>query len=83
MLNMLVYACISLNKLSAENVRILNMSDAVIGIRSLYKLMSSYQDRALYSVFRALSHIYDGAFCKKKKKKYACKQNFFKAGAVS
>ena len=54
---MLVYACISLNKLSTENVRILNMSDAVIGIRSLYKLMSSYQDRALYSVFRARTNI--------------------------
>ena len=57
MLNMLVYACISLNKLSTENVRTLNMSDAVIGIRSLYKLMSSYRDRALYSVFRPLSNI--------------------------
>ena len=75
MLNMLVYACISLNKLSTENVRILNMSDAVIGIRSLYKLMSSYRDRALYSVFRPLSNIQDGAFCKKKKKK--CVQTEF------
>ena len=38
------------------------MSDAVHSMRSLYKLLSSYQDR---EVFRTLSNIPDGALCKK------------------
>ena len=45
MLNILEYACIYLNKLSFEYVRILNVSDAVHSIRLLYKLPSSYRER--------------------------------------
>ena len=47
---------------SAEYARILNVSDAVYSIRSLYTLRSSYQDS---DVFRTMSKIYDGASCKK------------------
>ena len=39
------YAWIYLKKQSAEYARILNVSDAVHSIRSLYKLLSSYRDR--------------------------------------
>ena len=44
MLNMLEYAYMYLNEKSSEYVRVLNVSDAH-SIRSLYKLVSSYQDR--------------------------------------
>ena len=42
MQNMIQYASIYLKKQSAEYVRILNVSDAVHSIRSLYNLLSSY-----------------------------------------
>ena len=42
------------NKQTAEYARILNVSDAVHNIRSLYKLMSSYRDR---DVFRTMLNI--------------------------
>ena len=45
MLNMTEYAGIYLEKQSAEYARILIVSDAVHIIMSLYKLLSSYQDR--------------------------------------
>ena len=51
---MIEYAGIYLTKQSAEYARILNVSDAVHSIRSLYKLLSSYRDRG---VFRTLSNI--------------------------
>ena len=41
-LNMIEYGGIYLKKQSAECARILNVSDAVHSIRSLYKLLSSY-----------------------------------------
>ena len=41
---MLEYAYMYLNEKSSEYVRVLNVSDAH-SIRSLYKLVSSYQDR--------------------------------------
>ena len=53
-LNMIDYAGIYLKKQRSEYVRILNVSYGVHSIRSLYKLLSSYQDRA---VFRTLSNI--------------------------
>ena len=53
-LNMFEYACIYLSKQSSEYARIPNVSDAVHSIRSLYKLLSSYQDR---DVLRTLSNI--------------------------
>ena len=53
-LNMIDYAGIYLKKQRAEYVRILNVSYGVHSIRSLYKLLSSYQDRV---VFRTLSNI--------------------------
>ena len=62
MLNMLEYTWIYLNKQSSEYARLVNVSDAVRSIRSLYKLLSSYRDRG---VFRRLSNIKNGAFCKK------------------
>ena len=49
-------------KQSAEYAIILNVSNEVHNIRSMYKLLSSYRDR---EVFTTLSHILDGAFCKK------------------
>ena len=52
-LNMIEYACLYLKKQHAEYARILNVSDAVHSI-SLYKLLSSYQDRHR---FRTLSNI--------------------------
>ena len=59
---MIEYAGIYLTKQSAEYARILNVSDAVHSISSLYNLLSSYRDR---DVFRTLSNIYDRVFCKK------------------
>ena len=44
---MIEYARIHLKKHGAEYARILNMSDAVHSIRSLYKLLSSYRDRPI------------------------------------
>ena len=45
MLNMIEYADVYLKKRSAEYARIiLNVSDAVHSIRSLYSLLSSYRD---------------------------------------
>ena len=41
-------------KQSAEYARILNVSEAVQSIRSLYKLLKSYRDR---DTFRTLSNI--------------------------
>ena len=58
---MIEYAGIYLTKQSAEYARILNVSDAVHSISSLYNLLSSYRDR---DVFRTLSNIYDRVFCK-------------------
>ena len=52
MLNMLEPACIYLNKQKSEHTRILNASDVVHSLRSLYKLLSSYRDKAPYLVFR-------------------------------
>ena len=49
MLNLLEYACIYLNKQSSEFWMCLMQY-----IRSLYKLLSNYQDR---SIFRTLPHI--------------------------
>ena len=63
MLNVLEYACISLKKQSSGYDRILNESDAVHSIKSLYKLLSSYRDR---DVMRTLPNIYDWGFCQKK-----------------
>ena len=59
-LNMIEYAGIYLKKQSAEYTRILNVSDAVHSIKSLYKLLSSCRQR---DVFRTLSE-HNGAFCK-------------------
>ena len=53
-LNTIEYAGIYLKSQSAEYDRILNVSNAVHIIRSLYKLRSSYPDR---EVFRTLSNI--------------------------
>ena len=56
------------------------MFDAVHGIRSLYKLLSSYQGR---NVFRTLSNIEDWAFYRKSNAlMQLCNQNFFRAGEV-
>ena len=50
-LNMIEYASIYLKKQSVEYARIiLNVSDAVHSIRSLYKLLNSYRDRDLWAV---------------------------------
>ena len=54
MLNMIEHADIYLKKQGAEYARILDVSDAVHSIRSLYKLLSSYRDR---DVFRTQSNI--------------------------
>ena len=45
-----------------EYTRILNVSDAVRSIKSLYKLLSSHPEK---DVFRTLSNISEGVFCKK------------------
>ena len=51
-----------LKKQNAECARILNVSDVAHSIWWLCKLLSSYWDR---DVFKTLSNIEDGAFCKK------------------
>ena len=53
-LNMIEHAWIYLKKQSAEYAAILNVSNAVHSIRSLYKSLSSYPDRY---VFRTLPNI--------------------------
>ena len=53
-LNMIKYVSIYLKNLSAEYARVLNMFDAVHSIGSLYKLLSSYQNKNL---LRTLSNI--------------------------
>ena len=46
-LNMIEYTGLYLKKQRTEYARILNVSDGVHTIRSLYKLLSSYQDRRI------------------------------------
>ena len=55
MLNMIEYASIYLNKYSAEYARIMNVSDALHRIRSLYKLPGSYRDRHIRNTVKHLS----------------------------
>ena len=57
------YACIYQNKQSSEYARIINVSNAVRSVRSLYKLLSSYRDR---NVFRTLSNILRWSVLQKK-----------------
>ena len=52
---MIEYASIYLKKQSAEYARILNVFDAVHSIRSLYKLLSSYQDRLIQNTVKYLT----------------------------
>ena len=47
---MLENAWIYLNKQSSEYVRILNISNVVHSITSLYKLLSSYRDRSVFII---------------------------------
>ena len=54
MLNIIEYADFYLQKQSAEYTRILNISDAVHSIRSLYKLLSSYRDRRIQNTVKHL-----------------------------
>ena len=54
MLNMLEYVWIYLNKLSCEYLRVLNMSDAVHGTMSLYKLPRSYWERRIQNTVKHL-----------------------------
>ena len=49
---MFEYISLYLNKQSSRNARILDVSDAVHSIRSLYKLLSSFRD---IDVFRTLT----------------------------
>ena len=51
-LNMIEYAGIYLKKQSADYTRILNVSDGVHSIRSLYKLLTSYRDRENCQTFK-------------------------------
>ena len=51
---MIEYASIYLKKQSAEYARILNVFDAVHSVRSLYKLLSSYQDRRVQNTVKHL-----------------------------
>ena len=53
-LSLIEYGDIYLKIQSVEYARILNVSDTVHSVRSLYKLMSSYRDRY---VFKTLSDI--------------------------
>ena len=62
MLNVLEYASIYLRKQSPDYAKILNASDAVHSIRSLYKLLRNYRER---NVFKTLSNISVGAIRKK------------------
>ena len=48
------YASIYLRKQSAEYAGILNVSDAVLRIRSLYKLLSTYRDRRTQNTVKPL-----------------------------
>ena len=53
MLNMVEYTDVYLKKQNAEYGRIiLNVSDAVHSIRSLYNLLSSYQDRHIQNTVK-------------------------------
>ena len=53
MLNMVEYTDVYLKKQNAEYARIiLNVSDAVYSIRSLYNLLSSYQDRHIQNTVK-------------------------------
>ena len=54
MLNMIEHADIFPKKQSSEYARILNVSDAVHSIRSLYKLLSSYRDRCIQNTVNYL-----------------------------
>ena len=65
-----------MNKQSAEYVGILDVSDAVHSVRSLYKLLNSYRDRC---VFRSSSNIWDGSFYKKNNAWVGAHQKFFRA----
>ena len=54
-LNMIEYADVYLKKLSAEYARsILNVSDAVHSIRSLYNLLSIYQNKRILNTVKHL-----------------------------
>ena len=53
-LNMIEYDGIYLEKKPAEYARILNGSDAVHNIRSLYKLLNSYPDRRIQNTVKRL-----------------------------
>ena len=53
-LNTIEYAGIYLKNQSAEYARILNVSNAVHSIRSLYKLRSSYPDRGIQNTVKHL-----------------------------
>ena len=53
-LNVTEYVGIYLKKQSAEYARILNVSDAVHSIRSVYKLLSSYRDRRIQNTVKHL-----------------------------
>ena len=53
-LNMIEYASIYLKKQSAGYARILNVSDAVHNIRSLYKLLTNYRDRRIQNTVKHL-----------------------------
>ena len=54
MLNIIKYASIYLQKQSTEYARFQYMSDAVQSIRSLNKLLSSYQDRSIQNTVKHL-----------------------------
>ena len=49
-LDIVKYTGICLQNQSYEYARILNVSDAVHGIRSLYKLSSSYHNRDVFRI---------------------------------
>ena len=51
-LHMIEYAVIYLEKQSAEYARILNVSDGVHSIKSLYKLLNSYRGRDIQNTVR-------------------------------
>ena len=53
-LNMIEYADIYPKKQSAEYARILNVSDSVYSIKSLYKLLTSYRDRHIQNTVKHL-----------------------------
>ena len=54
MLNIIKYASIYLQKQSTEYARFQYMSDAVQSIRSMNKLLSSYQDRSIQNTVKHL-----------------------------